>query len=60
MERKVSKLKSTINNLKIKKSSTRKTTKNSSARTPKHLSSIFDQKSIHFSKFKTVHGKIER
>jgi hypothetical protein len=60
MDRKVSKLKSTLTNLKLNKHHTRKTTKNSSARTPKHLESMFDQRSVHLSKFKTMHAKLDK
>lgn len=54
MDKKSNKLKSALTTLKLNKNSTRKTTKNTSARTPKHLESIFDQKSVHLSKFKTT------
>lgn len=55
MDKKPTNHKSSMASLKLGKHSKRKTTKNSSARTPKHLESIFDQKNVHLSKFKTMH-----
>lgn len=56
MDKRQVKLKSSLLPLKINHSNKRKTTKNS-ARTPKHIDSLYENKSVNLSKFKTVHTR---